>query len=424
VAHLKEQIRNARDEHERAERLEGELNQAYAQIGREVAARLTLEDRHNNRLSTVQPLREELDGAIAGSIGGARSPGNSRQEAVRTDDRGNNITSVRTGNTAEEMLIDQGEILRNSGAHAHCGTSATGDYITRTGRGRAAMEHAEPQTQTGADSWIHQLAKAASPWAGMIQKPGDARGLESVPREDASEGHAPQPKFEDKAEEATRIIAQLLEIADAFRTTSFKAMNLAQDVSHPPKNKRTNEFHAPAAATGALDEQPVPFIDPTDPASAIDILRTFDHDNLLEAIKGTGSTIRKWQKQCKEYRDRAKGKISFRNFSKGDLALFLPTRNTTSNAWAAFNVSSPHHFLKARGHQAEILRTREWIVGRITSIIERVVERNVPDSNPYGLGDGVKYFLLEIEDWDKPHGTTHPANAPSTPAETSDNHAE
>ena len=48
----------------------------------------------------------------------------------------------------------------------------------------------------------------------------------------------------------------------------------------------------------------------------------------------------------------------------------------------------------------------------------------VPDSNPYGLRDGVKYFLLEIEDWDKPHRTTHPANAPSTPAETSDHHAE
>jgi hypothetical protein len=121
VAHLKEQVRNARDEHERAERLEGELNQAYAQIGSEVAARRTLEDRHNNLLSTVQGLREELDGAIAGSIGGDRSPGNSRQElqAVRTDDMGNNITPVRRENTAEEMPIDQGEILRNSeGAHA------------------------------------------------------------------------------------------------------------------------------------------------------------------------------------------------------------------------------------------------------------------------------------------------------------------
>ena len=196
------------------------------------------------------------------------------------------------------------------------------------------MEHAEPQT--GADEWLRQVAQSTSAWVEIMQKRGIARGLESVPRDHASEDHAPKPELEDKAEEATWIIAQLLEIADAFRTTFLKAMNLAQDVSHPPKNKRINESHAPAAATGALDE-PVPFIDPTDPASAIDILRAFNHDNLLEAIKDTGSTIRKWQKQCKEYRDRAKGKISFRNFSKGDLALFLPTRNRSSKPWAAFN---------------------------------------------------------------------------------------
>ena len=196
------------------------------------------------------------------------------------------------------------------------------------------MEHAE--RQTGANSRNHQLVKGTSAWAEIMRKPGDARGLESVPREDALEDDAPQPKLGDKVEEANRIIAQLLEIANAFRTTYFKAMNLAQDVSHPPKNKGTNESHAPTAATGALDG-PVPFIDPTDPASAIVILRAFDHDNLLEAIKNTGSTIRKWQKQCKEYRERAKGKISFRNFAKGDLALFLPTRNSMSKPWAAFN---------------------------------------------------------------------------------------
>ena len=195
------------------------------------------------------------------------------------------------------------------------------------------MEHDEPQTE--AESRNHQLVKGTSAWAEIIRKPGDA--LENVPREDALEDHAPQLKLEDKVEEANRIIAALLEIANGFHTTCFKAKNLAaQAVSHPPRHKGTNESHAPAAATGALDE-PVPFIDPIGSASAIDILRAFDHDNFLEAIRNTGSTIRKWQKQCKEYRDRAKGKISFRNFSEGDLALFLPTRNSTSKHWAAFN---------------------------------------------------------------------------------------
>jgi autophagy-related protein 11 len=83
-----------------------------------------------------------------------------------------------------------------------------------------------------------------------------------------------------------------------------------------------------------LDEPPP--VDPSDPAGAIEILRSFDHDHFLEVIAKASSTIRKWQKQCKEYRERAKSRISFQNFAKGDLALFLPTRST-SMPWAAFN---------------------------------------------------------------------------------------
>jgi len=147
-------------------------------------------------------------------------------------------------------------------------------------------------------------------------------------------------------EGANRVIAQLLEIADGYRTTCHKALNLARAaVSLPSKPKGTGEphvpydyhgKHTPAPAAGALDE-PSPIVDPSDPAGAIDILRAFDHDDFLEAIKKTGSTIRKWQKQCKEYRERGKKKISFRNFAEGDLALFLPTRNSGSRPWAAFN---------------------------------------------------------------------------------------
>lgn len=40
-------------------------------------------------------------------------------------------------------------------------------------------------------------------------------------------------------------------------------------------------------------------------------------------------------------------------------------------------VSFPHYFLQAMGHLAEQLKTREWIVARITSITERVVDQKV-----------------------------------------------
>ena len=78
-------------------------------------------------------------------------------------------------------------------------------------------------------------------------------------------------------------------------------------------------------------------IDPTDPASFLDTLRTYDLDAFSEAVTKVGSVMRELLKQCKDYRKRANGKISFRNFAKGDLALFLPTRNSQSKPWAAFN---------------------------------------------------------------------------------------
>jgi autophagy-related protein 11 len=83
-------------------------------------------------------------------------------------------------------------------------------------------------------------------------------------------------------------------------------------------------------------------VDWSDPATSIDVLKQFDLDIFSEIILKSGSTIRKWQKQCKDYRERARGKISFRNFGKGDLALFLPTRNSIAKPWAAFNGTTMH----------------------------------------------------------------------------------
>ena len=77
------------------------------------------------------------------------------------------------------------------------------------------------------------------------------------------------------------------------------------------------------------------------PDEALVSLSAFDLDAFTEVINRTGSTIRKWQKQTKEYRERARSKITYRNFAKGDLALFLPTRNSANKSWAAFNGTSP-----------------------------------------------------------------------------------
>jgi autophagy-related protein 11 len=157
-------------------------------------------------------------------------------------------------------------------------------------------------------------------------------------------GQASQSHFEQRLEDSSRLIAQILDVAISFRNSHVKALHIAQNiVAHP--NSASKQANNMADSIFSMNlrhsiigqpDDPEP-IDHSDPPTALETLRAFDHDHFLEAVAKTGSTIRKWQKQCKEYRERAKGKISFRNFTKGDLALFLPTRNSVSKPWAAFN---------------------------------------------------------------------------------------
>ncbi|CCC04856.1 unnamed protein product [Sordaria macrospora k-hell] len=146
---------------------------------------------------------------------------------------------------------------------------------------------------------------------------------------------------------------------------------------------------------------------------------------------------RKLQREARAYREKAHSfqkeahdKIAFKHFKEGDLALFLPTRNQSTGAWAAFNVGFPHYFL--REQDSHRLRNREWLVARIMRIQERVVDlskslqhdqvgetrkdgaRGETDSldedendNPFDLSDGLRWYLIEaVED---------KSGAPSTP---------
>ncbi|ESK94344.1 hypothetical protein Moror_8209 [Moniliophthora roreri MCA 2997] len=116
------------------------------------------------------------------------------------------------------------------------------------------------------------------------------------------------------------------------------------------------------------------------------------------------SNIRKIKKLCKKYLEQADGRIAFKDFAKGDLALFLPTRKP-SGSWAAFNVHFPHHFLQVTESLTQVLRHREWIVARITSITERVAHKDEPSNDIYAndLPEGAKYYVMEVElEWSKP----------------------
>ncbi|KAL2263855.1 hypothetical protein VTK26DRAFT_4764 [Humicola hyalothermophila] len=187
--------------------------------------------------------------------------------------------------------------------------------------------------------------------------------------------------------------------------------------------------------TNSLDVQ----AEATNYDAYISLFGSYDMDAFCEVlyrrVKDIEHMARKLQREARAYREKAHAfrkesneKIAYKHFKEGDLALFLPTKNQTTGAWAAFNVGCPHYFL--REQESHTLRNREWLVARISRIQERVVDlskslqrpsrtatkRTAADTepsndeendNPFDLSDGLRWYLIDaVED---------KAGAPSTP---------
>ncbi|CCM04884.1 uncharacterized protein FIBRA_07079 [Fibroporia radiculosa] len=465
---LEEQAVQLRDslDAERAARdeLERELRSVRAQLESESTSRRILEERNTQLCSGADGHREALARALAEATEQTRAAEIVRQELAQVraefkhikaiekhntdkvasllEEQAHTLTRLEEARVRGEDLESQIQAARSDGeevkralveadrekdrllrAQASEHDRMMRDHIAEADGDRAVLEHQFSELKAALEDTERQLkdARAQTDMAladtvGLREELQrvehqlrEAQHMERVLRDDLRDGRASQSDFEMHLENSGRLMAQILDVALAFRDSHVKALVAAQAMaSHPAANRASTNLNltdsaiSPGRLSIVSNNFEPPPIDPSDPAAALEALRAFDHDHFMEAINKAGSTIRKWQKQCKEYRERAKGKISFRNFTKGDLALFLPTRNSVSKPWAAFNVSFPHYFLQATGHLAEQLKTREWIVARITSITERVVDQKDPSTNPYGLGDGVKYYMLEVEDWTQP----------------------
>ncbi|KAG0190202.1 oligomeric, coiled-coil, peripheral membrane protein [Apophysomyces sp. BC1034] len=133
-------------------------------------------------------------------------------------------------------------------------------------------------------------------------------------------------------------------------------------------------------------------------------------NRIRKKVKEAHELTRRWHREYKEVKEKNTRlersvfeKIAFRNFKVGDLALFLPTRNSSGKPWAAFNINAPHFFLKATENVATQMRVREWIVARIVSMSEHVVDGTNSQYNPFGLMEGLKFYELEVEHWRPSH---------------------
>jgi autophagy-related protein 11 len=354
VARLNRELRIAGDEHERVQQLEYELHQARLQIESETAARRILEDRYTSLLSIVERQQQELGNALSEAAGNTKA---ADQRTSQVHDLEGSLAQGKDSTTEVAIRIQtrsapDGDVRQVL------------DRVAEADEGQVALKSAELR---GEGEGVEHQRKEAT-----VQVKADAAGLRADPQHaegglrDAQHaqhalnvlqeekgtqagGRASQSKLGHKAEENAndRFVTQLLEISIAYRTTHFKALALARSaVSQPSTHKESsggthhthpgNDQRSTTATIPTPPDEPSPFVDRSDPAGAIKILRLDDHDRFLDVIAKTASSIHKWQKQCKEYRERAKERISFRKFSKGDLALFLPLRKPGSKLWAAF----------------------------------------------------------------------------------------
>ncbi|KAL5523199.1 ATG11 [Sanghuangporus sanghuang] len=468
ISRLKEEVKGSSEssqhEREHIEALKREVHSLKAQNESESIARKVLEQRHSELLADVGTLRKGQADALAEGTSRAQEAETLRLELSRMREEHEEVKTLEATHAKRvaQLLADQTETLRSLAEARGRGEDLRAqidaarsenaaanralqevneqkerllraqalehdrimrDHIAEADGDRAVLEQRFFETRAQLDENERQLKQAHAEMellnadaVGLreeLQRTEhelrEARHVERVLRNDLSEGRASQSDYEQKIADRDRLVAQILDVAIAFRDCHAKALVTLQPLSVHPATAMKNGINPsesvvlspPRLPMSPLREDATP-IDPTDPAAALEILRSYDLDSFSETVSKVGSVMRKWQKQCREYRERAKGKITFRNFAKGDLALFLPTRNSVSKPWAAFNVSFPHYFLNATGRLAEQLRTREWIVARITSISEKIVDARDPSTNPYGLGDGIKYYMLEVEDWTRP----------------------
>ncbi|KAH9471702.1 hypothetical protein Pst134EA_005581 [Puccinia striiformis f. sp. tritici] len=224
------------------------------------------------------------------------------------------------------------------------------------------------------------------PRPGSSQKPTAASGSNTIPSQTVGEG----------ADTPTGVVAK---VDSGSNDTVIKGKEREEEKEELLPSPLSPEFEA-----------------------LLQSLLEFDHLSLVDTVQSKvdqlSISIRKWMKDCKGYRERASRsleqaqvKITFRDFAKGDLALFLPTRNPSAQVWAAFNVSFPHYFLQANETVAPIIRSREWLVARIVSLTEKLVDPKEPETNPFQLPAGTRYFLLEVEPWSVEKNTRRMAHS-------------
>jgi autophagy-related protein 11 len=447
-----------RDGRNQTNKFENELATLRSALERESSARASVETRHTELLLAMEDKEQKLQVALAEATtktkeaevvsreldhARAEAEEHHRIQALNNErltsllsEQAETLRKLEEARARGEDLEDQIKFARAEGDEAFRALNEATrekdrlrtqsleadrvlrDHIAEADGDRAVLEHQFSELQAAHETTERELKEALSDLdickADLVgtreelqrtqHELSDSESMNAALREEVVRARVKHDDLTRKLAAADRTLNDMLDVAVAFRDTNVRLLSATQkSLSHAARlsskhaaSMMASTFDAVydhSQSAEALAAYTTP-IDWSDPLASLQILRRFDLDAYSETVLKAVTTIRKWQKQCKEYRDRARGKISFRNFAKGDLALFLPTRNSVAKPWAAFNgtqaqtillirsdvscvVSFPHYFLTPSPQITAQLENREWIVARITSITERVVDHRV-----------------------------------------------
>ena len=190
------------------------------------------------------------------------------------------------------------------------------DHIAEADGDRAVLEHQFSEFKTAVETLEKKLKEAHGQTELALSdfkllreelqrvenELQEMKHAEVMLRANLRDGRASQSGYKQRIEESDCMIAQLLDVAIQFCNSHVKAATTVLTMtSHPTSGKPQSNAnvadsiivpHPWHAVLGPQDE-PLP-IDPSDPQTALEILRAVDHDHLLDVVNKAGSTTRRW----------------------------------------------------------------------------------------------------------------------------------
>ncbi|KAF2231620.1 hypothetical protein EV356DRAFT_525793 [Viridothelium virens] len=419
----------------------------------------------------------------------------SQNEALRTASKSDQSRLASLGNQLAEQVSEIRILREESGAHEARAASLAAE-LQKTRNHLNDLRSRFADGETGSEALRHRIVeeevKAGRLSSELTEARSHINSLDVALTSLQNEHHRLQTSTGVTQAQLQQRTARAKELADHLCTQDEQLIRLLQSlgfvvsyrddnmsIERAPKSSTSTTLSTPGAISRTLSNPPPPFdflpaaetaltswlsnpdltTDSTTFPTFLSALSRFSlpalGETLTKRLRDVEHTARKWQKEARSARDRASAlahdahdKLALKDFKEGDLALFLPTRNASQGAWAAFNVNAPHYFL--RETEAHRLRQREWLVARITRVEERVVDLSrtmgggsagasagggsgavaadarstnsdaavssiASDENPFELSDGLRWYLIDASE-EKSGAPTTPGLGKSTVA--------